>query len=674
MYKHLVTAAAILLAPPAHAHGQVTFTKDVAPIVFRRCGHCHHARGAAPIDLTTYSSARPHAAQMARVTKTRAMPPWKAEPHGEPFVDLDPLSDAEIETFQRWVEDGAREGDRRTRLLPPEWTGTWQRGRPDLVLTLAEPYALPAGAADTSRVFVLPIPLDRMRYVRGIEFRPNSGAIHHANIRIDATPASRTLDEADAGPGYDGIILRSAVYPDGHFLGWTPGQAAPLLPKGLAWTLTPNSDLVVQLHLVPRRATELIQPSIALYFTDDPPERTPVMLRLSNQDIEIPAGDDDHVVTDSFTLPVDVDLLAVQPHAHYLARNVLGLATLPDGTQRTLLEISDWDMHWQHVFRYRRPIALPKGTTVVMQYRYDNSSRNRRNPARPPVTVRWGQQSREEMGDLWLQVVTRDPRDRQHLDDTFRAKWLATDAIGLESLIQREPKRTALRDDIGVLYLELNRPAEAVHHFEATAQLQPASPPAYFNYGTALAAAGRFAEAVGAYRCALDLRPAYAVAHNNLGTALLQLGQTTAALDAFREAARVDPQLADAHLNAGLVARSLGHYTHALASLRRAVELSPSRVVALSSLASILAAAPEPAIRNGAEAVTFAEQAATLTQRRDANTLDVLAVAYASSGRFDRAVQTADDALALDPAPALASMIRAHRELFVRRSPYVSPR
>ena len=237
------------------------------------------------------------------------------------------MSEREIEIFQRWLAEGAREGDRRDLPPLPKPTGGWQLGTPDLIVTLPQPYVLAADGPDISRVFVLPLPVDRLRYVRGIEFRANNPRIHHANIRIDATPASRQLDEQDPAPGYDGIIVRSAVYPDGHFLGWTPGQAAPLLPKGLAWNLAPNSDLVVQLHLVPSGKPESIQPSIGLYFTDDPPEQTPVMLRLSNQHIDIPAGDSNYMVADSFVLPTDVEVLAVQPHAHYLAREVTGLAT-----------------------------------------------------------------------------------------------------------------------------------------------------------------------------------------------------------------------------------------------------------------------------------------------------------------------------------------------------------
>src|SRR6185295_6722449 len=105
---------------------------------------------------------------------------------------------------------------------------------------------------DISRVFVLPVPTASLRYVKGFEFRPgNPTVVHHANIRIDKTRASRQLDDGQPGPGYDGLLAHTAQYPDGHFLGWTPGQVAPLLPKDLAWTLDTHSDLVIELHMRP---------------------------------------------------------------------------------------------------------------------------------------------------------------------------------------------------------------------------------------------------------------------------------------------------------------------------------------------------------------------------------------------------------------------------------------
>jgi tetratricopeptide (TPR) repeat protein len=666
MYKQVASVFALLLLPGVPAFAQVTFSRDVAPVVFAKCARCHHPDGSGPFSLLSYASARAHATQMALMTKTRTMPPWKAHPSNDKFIGMDLLSEAEIELFQRWVADGAREGDAGDLPPPPRWTGGWQLGSPDLIVTLPQPYELAASGPDISRVFVIPLPVDRLRHVRGIEFRANNPRIHHANIRIDQTPASRQLEDEDPLPGYDGIILRSAVYPDGHFLGWTPGQAAPLLPKGLAWNLAPGSDLVLQLHLVPSGKPESIRPSIGLYFTDDPPQQTPVMMRLSNQHIDIPPGDPACEITDSFVLPVDVDVLAVQPHAHYLAKEVTGFATLPGGGSRPLISIPDWDLRWQHVYRYATPVSLPKGTTVTMRYRYDNSAQNPRNPASPPVRVHWGQQSREEMGDFWLQVMPKDPRDRELLDRTFRAKWMATDAVGLESLIGRDQANASLRNDVAVLYMELHRPADAARHFEAVLKMTPDSASGHFNYGTAVAADKRFEEAVSHYRRALALRPTYAVAHNNLGSALVQLGRPQEALASFREAARLDPRLSEAQLNAGLVSQAVGEFGEAASRFRLAVESSPEWLTALQSLAMLLATAPDAAVRNPSEAVSLAERAAKISHRRDAGALDVLAVAHASAGDFDRALAVIDEALALNPPTPLAATIRAHQEMFKR--------
>ena len=132
------------------------------------------------------------------------------------------------------------------------------------------------------------------------------------------------------------------------------------------------------------------------------------MLRLGRQNIDIPAGESDYTITDSFVLPVDVEVLALQPHAHYRARHVLGMATLPDGSTKSLIDIPDWDFRWQQVYRFVEPVKLPKGTTIAMQYLYDNSADNPRNVTQPPQHVVWGQRSADEMGDLWFQVLTGD--------------------------------------------------------------------------------------------------------------------------------------------------------------------------------------------------------------------------------------------------------------------------
>ena len=247
-------AIAICEASSASLDGQapITFNKNIAPILFTRCAMCHRPDGPAPFDLLSYGAARRRATQIARVTRDRLMPPWKAEPgYGGEFVDQHPLTDAQIEFIDRWVKDGAPEGSRADRPRVPSFPSGWQLGSPSQVITLSEPYTLPADGPDVLRIFVIAIPASSRRYVRALEFRPGTAVVHHANIRIDRTPRSRQLDAEDPLSGYEGLMANSAMYPDGHFLGWTPGQVAPLLPKGLAWTLEPGTDLVVELHLQP---------------------------------------------------------------------------------------------------------------------------------------------------------------------------------------------------------------------------------------------------------------------------------------------------------------------------------------------------------------------------------------------------------------------------------------
>jgi hypothetical protein len=527
-----------------------TFANDVAPIVFEACASCHRPGGPGPFSLLTHADVRRHAAQIVQVTKSRFMPPWKADADNGPFVGQRRLSDREIARIEAWVEAGAPAGNARDIPKASEYTGGWQLGTPDLVVTIPTPYSLQAEPSDVFRIFAIPLAIDRERYVRGIEFLPgNARVVHHANIRLDYTSSTRALDSADPAPGYDGLMPRTAVYPDGHFLGWTPGQLAPLVPGTFAWTLQPGADLVVQLHMQPSGAVESVQPRIGFYFSQEPPTRTAAILRLGSQGIDMAPGTAEYTIKDAYVLPVDVELHAVQPHAHYRARDVRGTATLPDGTVTTLIHIKDWDFRWQHVYRYQSPLVLPKGTRLAMEYLYDNSEANPRNPDRPPRRVFWGQRTVDEMGDLWFQIVPRKPADLAVLNGETQRKMTIEDAIGYETMLRANPSDIDLHDDAGVLYLSLGRPADATRHFAASVRAKPNSAAAHFNYATALSVNGDLEQAIDEYRRALAIDPEYASAHNNLGSVYSVLGRSIDALRHFRLATELDPANAQAVQN-----------------------------------------------------------------------------------------------------------------------------
>ena len=572
---------ALVLIPSVVSAQDVTFAREIAPIVFDACASCHRPNGPGPFSLTTFDEVRRRASQIAQVTKSRFMPPWKVEPGVSHFVGQRQLTDREIDLIEKWAKDGAPEGD--PKLLPPmpKFADGWLLGKPDLIVKPEAPFKLPALQTDAFRIFAIRVPIKQRAYVTGIEFHPgNARVVHHANIRIDRTDSTRKLDQADPLPGYDGLMPRTAEYPDGHFLGWTPGQVAPLVPPELAWPLEPGSDLVVQLHMQPSGAVEDVLPEVGFYFSDRPSSRTPTILRIGSQGIDIPAGESKYVIRDSYELPVDVQLLAIQPHAHYRAREIRGVARFPDGTSRTVMHIKDWDFRWQHVYRQETPMPLPKGTRLLMEYTYDNSADNPRNPELPPARVYWGQRSRDEMGDLWFQLLAANEPDRAQLQAEVTRKMSAEDIIGYETMLKVTPNDAELRDDLALLYLSRGMVNNAVRNFEISAALKPESAAAHFNLGTALAQAGRFNASVESFRKALSLRPDYAVAHSNLGRVLLAQGQTADAITHLQQAEKLDPRNVPTLLGLADAYASRGALDQALAMLERAMKLPLSEELA----------------------------------------------------------------------------------------------
>lgn len=562
-----VIAAALTVAFETTAAPQSpppTYWSHIAPIVAHYCAPCHRPEGAAPFSLTTFAEVRARARLIQEVTGKRYMPPWKPLPGGGgPFLGERRLTDSEVATIAAWVAAGAPEGEpaaaASTRpASTAKATPVSQLGPPDLIVTLAEPFDLAADGPDVFRNFVLPIPVAEMKYVDAIEFRTNgSRVIHHANLRLDRSSSSRELDADDPLSGYEGPVGVNARYPDGYFLGWTPGQQPTRAAPGMAWRLAPNTDLVLQLHLRKSGARERVRPSVALYFTSVAPIRLPLAMRLGKQNIDIAPGAT-FVARDSYRLPVDVELHAIHPHAHYRARTVKAYATLPDGATRPLIQIGDWDFKWQDVYRYAAPVVLPRGTTIVSEFVYDNSADNPRNPDSPPRRVRFGQNSSDEMGDLWLQVLPRSDRERARLYEDFYPKTLAEDVAGYEMLLKADPDHAGYHIDLAFLLARLGQRGRAIQYLDRAIRLKPGFAAAHYNLATLHAADGKLREAETAFRAALALRPAHAETHNNLGAVLKALGKLDEAIAHFKRAVDLDPNNSEAQTNLAMAMKLKG--------------------------------------------------------------------------------------------------------------------
>ena len=571
-----------------------TFTRDVAPVLYAHCAVCHRDGGPAPFSLVTYAEVRPWARAIRQATAARTMPPWKPAPgHGGPFAGERRMREGEIALLDRWVEQGATEGDPDDLDPPPVWTSAWELGPPDLVLALPEPYELAAGGEDEYRNFVLPVPLATTRFVRAFDFRPAGRAIHHARLLIDPARTARRLDRRDPAPGYDDALDDDATFPDGHLLAWAPGRVPAFEPEALAWRLDPGVDLVLQLHLPASEVPERIAPRVGLYFADAPPIGAPTAVLLGDKTIDIPAGAARHVIEDTLRLPVEVEVLSVYPHAHYLGRDLQGFATLPDGSRRWLVRIDDWDFNWQDEYRLAEPLFLPAGTTLSMRYVYDNSAANRRNPSHPPRRVRYGRRSTDEMAELVVKVRTGTPAERERLSRVLTRKANAVDMAGAEKRARDDPRDFRAHHELGIYYLEAGRVAEAADRFRRVLGLNPGFAPAHYNLGIIEGGTGALDAAAARFEAALAHDPAHVGALTNYGILLHALGRPGEAVRRYRTAISIEPDLAETHNNLAVALLALGR---------------------------------------AAEAAQAAEQAARLTGWKDAQAIETLAAARAAAG------------------------------------------
>jgi hypothetical protein len=429
----LLVAAAALLAAPATTTAEVTFAQDVAPIVFENCAGCHRPGEAAPFSLTSFDEVKRRGRMIADVVEERYMPPWHAEHGFGNFRNPRVLSGDQIATVRAWVDGGMKEGDPESLPELPEFPDGWQLGQPDLVLEMDEPFEVRAEGRDIYRYFVLPAELPDDQWITAIEVRPSARAVvHHVLFFADTTGKARELDEADEKPGFRGRGFRA----ENQIGGWAVGTQAQHYPDGLAVPIAKGSDLVLQTHFHPTGKVEYEKTKVGLYFAEKAPGRQLVAFQVpplygSMAGIDIPAGEAEFIIEDSWTVPVAIDLINVWGHAHQTCVSMKGTATLPDGTVKPILHLPEWDFNWQTIYQYAKPERLPAGTRIDVKLVWDNSADNPDNPNNPPERIKWGEQSTDEMGSLIFQAVTADESERPQFVEAEReqvqwARALAT--------------------------------------------------------------------------------------------------------------------------------------------------------------------------------------------------------------------------------------------------------
>ena len=623
--------------------GAPTWARDVAPLVFERCAPCHRPGEVAPFALLTYEDVSRRSRQIAQVTRSRYMPPWQPEPGYANFRDSRALTDDEIDLLRRWFEAGAPRGDSAGEPEPPRFASGWQLGEPDLVVSMPESYAVGADMdEDVFRNFVVPLGLERTRYVQAVEFRPdNRRLVHHAQILIDSEGNARQLDEMDPDVGYSGMVGAGA--PGGHFLGWTPGRQPTRLDDGMAFEVRPGSDLVFETHLLPTGKREELSCSVGLYFSEEKPRVEPASVHLASTTIDLPPGASDVRVRDELELPTAVSVLGIYPHAHYLGKQIDVWAQRTSGEKVWLLKITDWDFDWQDEYHYETPLHLEAGATLHLEIGYDNSADNVRNPFSPPQRITWGPRSTDEMGDVWIKVVPVAPGDLGALKRATFSKDLELARAGYEFTLELDPTDFEANNLLGLMELERGRLGRSIDLLERALEQRPESWSVMLNVAGANLRAGQVERALMLYRDALERRPEHAETHSNLAVALARTGDVRDAISHHQTAIELAPDDGSARNNYGVLLMQIGAGEQALEQLRLAVELAPEYLPAQKNLANLLARTGEVD-----RAVAVLERLVDAAPD-DIEARQLLALGLVELGRVSEAMGQLERVLEIDP-------------------------
>jgi hypothetical protein len=410
---------------------QVTFNKDVLPILQKNCQSCHRPGEVAPMSLLTYRDARPYAKSIKLMVLSRKMPPWFADPTIGHFSNEHTLTTQEINALVAWVDSGAPEGDPKDKPAPLQFVEGWNIGVPDKVIEMPVAFEVPARGTIDYQYVVLPLGLTKDTWVTAAEIRPgNRAVVHHvlAYIRPPDSPWLRDLQPGELVPLKmpvgDGAQTRpqgkqrgeggaSGILGAEHLVGYAPGTL-PLRLTDSAKLVKAGSDLVFQIHYTANGTAAKDQTKIGLIFAKAPPKLREVTLMSPNVSFAIPPGDSNYEVTSQIELEAPATLSRLTPHMHFRGKDFIYKVVYPSGETVTVLSVPHYDFNWQLGYTLAEPMDLPKGTRIQCIAHFDNSPNNPFNPD-PTKTVRWGEQTWEEMMIGYFSVTVEPTANTERL-------------------------------------------------------------------------------------------------------------------------------------------------------------------------------------------------------------------------------------------------------------------
>jgi hypothetical protein len=373
------------LVEGSNSAAAVTFSKDVAPIFYKKCATCHRPGEIAPMSLLTYRDARPWAKSIREKVVDGSMPPWHADMRYGSFKNDRRLSKTEANTIIDWVDAGAKEGNAKDLPPAPQFTQGWRIGKPDVVLAMAQEYNVPAQGVINYQYFLVPTRFTEDKWIQAAEVRPgNRAVVHHVIVFV-------------VGP--DALKQRLSLFRDGGvegLVGAAPGEEGMILPDGVGRLVKAGSILVFQMHYTPNGTAQKDRTSVGLIFSRKPIEKAASGGAPMNRRFSIPPGDDNYEVRSSYTFKEDSHIMSLMPHMHVRGKDFEYRLVRPDGTSNIILSVPRYNFNWQTRYEFKDPVAAPAGSRLECVAHFDNSAKNKWNPD-PTKTVRWGPQTWEEM-------------------------------------------------------------------------------------------------------------------------------------------------------------------------------------------------------------------------------------------------------------------------------------
>jgi hypothetical protein len=414
----VVVAVAVLLAARVGAQvgaepraGNVpTFTKDVAPILYRNCVNCHRPGEIGPMPLMSYEQARPYAKAMANAVTNRTMPPWHADAPAGTFHNERALTDRERHTIAAWASGGALKGDLRDLPAAPAFADGWSLGTPDVVFEMAQDYRLPAKGTIEYEWFYIPTNFTGPKWVTSIEVRPGDrAAVHHVLVYYRAKPDGKPAPvaranqehQSDPPPVEQGIAQHPrrtdlSGMPPRLVSTYAPGTNPQVAPPGTAFRLEPGGIIELQMHYTTTGKPASDRTKIGITFATDPSPRELRAQHFMNMSMRLPARAANIAVATDLEFVQDATVWGLFPHTHLRGKRWAYTLELPNGERKPILTVPRYDFNWQTYYMFKEPLQVPKGSKIVSTAWYDNSAANKSNP-NPEVDVLWGDQTWQEM-------------------------------------------------------------------------------------------------------------------------------------------------------------------------------------------------------------------------------------------------------------------------------------